>query len=97
MVLKSFDSLDKILQYTAVATNALHDVAAATQIPFLESFCTLSLTIIPVVQVWQLDSESLSWLTDIVDHKISNGPMPSHDGGHSPVALCSHEPVQLLG
>jgi hypothetical protein len=97
MILKSFDSLDKILQYTAVAANALHDVAAATQIPFLESFCTLSLTIIPIVQVWQSDIESLSWLTDIVGHKISNGPMPSHDGGHSPVALCSREPVQLLG
>jgi hypothetical protein len=42
MIPNSFGGVDKILQYTAVAVNALHDVAAATQIPFLESFCTLS-------------------------------------------------------
>jgi hypothetical protein len=59
MAPKSFDSLDKILQYTAVAANALQDVAAATQIPFLDSFCTLSLKIIPIVQVWQSDNPSL--------------------------------------
>jgi hypothetical protein len=91
-----FNNLDKILQYTTVAANALHDVAAATQIPFLDSFCTLSLTIIPIVQVWQSNSQFLCWFNDIVGHKISKGPMPPHDGGHSPVALCSHEPVHSL-
>jgi hypothetical protein len=47
---KSLDTADRILQYTAVAANALHDVASATQIPFLDSLCTLSLTIIRIVQ-----------------------------------------------
>jgi hypothetical protein len=42
MIPNSFDSVEKILQYIAVAVNALYDVAAATQIPFLESFCTFS-------------------------------------------------------
>jgi hypothetical protein len=51
MVPKSFDTLDKVLQYTAVAANGLHDVAAATQIPFLNGVCTVTLTIIPIVQV----------------------------------------------
>jgi hypothetical protein len=31
--------------------NALHDVATVTRIPFLSSVCTLSLAIIPMVQV----------------------------------------------
>jgi hypothetical protein len=52
MLPKSFNNIDKILQYTTIAANALHDVAAATQIPFLDGFCTLSLAIIPIVQVW---------------------------------------------
>ncbi|KAJ6564749.1 P-loop containing nucleoside triphosphate hydrolase protein [Mycena capillaripes] len=57
MLPKSFDTLNKILQYTAVAANALHDVAAATQIPFVDSFCTLSLTIIPCVQATKFQKE----------------------------------------
>jgi hypothetical protein len=57
MLPKSFDIVDKILQYTVVAANALQDVAAATQIPFLNSVCTLSLTIIPIVQVCQADTD----------------------------------------
>jgi hypothetical protein len=57
MLPRSLDTVDKILQYTAVAANALKEVTSVTQIPFLDSVCTLSLTIIPIVQVWQLDSE----------------------------------------
>jgi hypothetical protein len=47
----SSDSLDEILAYTAVVANALQDVAIATQIPFLDSVSTLSLSVIPIVQV----------------------------------------------
>ncbi|KAF7333355.1 NB-ARC domain-containing protein [Mycena venus] len=43
-------AIDKILEYTAVAANALSDIAAATQIPFLGRVCTLTLMIIPMVQ-----------------------------------------------
>jgi hypothetical protein len=49
---KSFDTADKLLQYTAVAADAFHNVAVATRIPFLNSVCTLSLTLIPLVKVW---------------------------------------------
>jgi hypothetical protein len=41
------------LQCSAVAANALHDIAAVTQIPFLDRFSMLFLTVIPIVQVWQ--------------------------------------------
>jgi hypothetical protein len=58
MLLKSVDTLDKILQYTAAATDALQEVADMTQIPFVDSVCTLSLTIIPIVQVRQSGSAS---------------------------------------
>ena len=45
-------TVNKILAYTAVAANALEDIAAATHIPFLSRVCTLALTIIPMVQVY---------------------------------------------
>ncbi|KAJ7793486.1 hypothetical protein B0H13DRAFT_2393659 [Mycena leptocephala] len=57
MLPESFSNLNKILQYTTVAANALRDVAAATQIPFLESFCTLSLTVIPIVQATKFQKD----------------------------------------
>ncbi|KAJ7838257.1 hypothetical protein B0H13DRAFT_2367628 [Mycena leptocephala] len=47
---RSTDSFDEILAYTAVVANALQDVATATQIPFLDSVSTLSLSVIPIVQ-----------------------------------------------
>jgi hypothetical protein len=46
------DILDKILDYTGVAADTLRDIAAVTQIPFLDSVSGLSLTIILTVQVW---------------------------------------------
>ncbi|KAJ7871119.1 hypothetical protein B0H13DRAFT_2555641 [Mycena leptocephala] len=50
MLPPSPNNFDNILQYTAVASNALQDLATATQIPFLNSISTLSSTIIPIVQ-----------------------------------------------
>ncbi|KAJ7839329.1 hypothetical protein B0H14DRAFT_2787348 [Mycena olivaceomarginata] len=44
------DTVEKILKYTTAAANALQDVPAATQIPFVQRICGLSLTIIPMVQ-----------------------------------------------
>jgi hypothetical protein len=55
MLTRSLDTAEKILEYTTAVANALRDVATAMRIPFLVSFCTLSLTIIPVVQVCQSD------------------------------------------
>jgi hypothetical protein len=45
-----------ILEYTFVAANALRDVAAATQIPFVGTVCALASTIIPTVQVCNFPS-----------------------------------------
>ncbi|KAJ7796681.1 hypothetical protein B0H14DRAFT_3157858 [Mycena olivaceomarginata] len=47
----------KVLEYTVVAANALQDVAAGTQIPFLSRVCTLSLAIIPMVQTTKLQKD----------------------------------------
>ncbi|KAJ7486881.1 P-loop containing nucleoside triphosphate hydrolase protein, partial [Mycena latifolia] len=41
---------DKILQYTRVAADALQDMSAAAQIPFLKSVCSLSTAIIPMIE-----------------------------------------------
>ncbi|KAJ7655939.1 hypothetical protein B0H17DRAFT_1146271 [Mycena rosella] len=43
-------SSSNILQYTLVAVNALQDVSDITQIPFLRSVCTMSASIISLVQ-----------------------------------------------
>jgi hypothetical protein len=43
--------VDRILDYTSIAANALHNIATASQIPFLGRICTLTLKIIPMVQV----------------------------------------------
>lgn len=51
-------SADKILQYTAVAAKALQDMAVAAQIPFLNTVCALSLTVIAIVEVLRLDFKS---------------------------------------
>jgi hypothetical protein len=49
-----------ILDYTAEAAKVLQDVADATQIPFLATVCSLSLSIIPIVQVWNSWSDCRS-------------------------------------
>jgi hypothetical protein len=53
------DGLEKIFQYTSVAANALQDVAATTQIPFLDIVCTAVLRITPLVEVCSCDAEFL--------------------------------------
>ncbi|KAJ7928345.1 hypothetical protein B0H13DRAFT_2311624 [Mycena leptocephala] len=57
MLLKSSDTFDKILQYTAVVADTLRDVADTSQIPFLDSVCTLVLTIVPIVQGMKLQKD----------------------------------------
>ncbi|KAJ7810065.1 hypothetical protein B0H14DRAFT_2607578 [Mycena olivaceomarginata] len=42
--------VDKILQYTAVVADTLQEVANTSQIPFLNSVCTLVLTIVLIFQ-----------------------------------------------
>jgi hypothetical protein len=56
MLHKSSDTVDKILQYTAVAADTLQDIANTSQIPFLDSVCTLVLTIVSIVQVHMSDN-----------------------------------------
>lgn len=56
---KSSDNFDKILHYTTVAADALREVADTAQIPFLDSVCTLVLTIVPICQVRLADNSFL--------------------------------------
>jgi hypothetical protein len=65
MLLKSSDTFDKILQYTAVVADTLRDVADTSQIPFLDSVCTLVLTIVPIVQVRLSDNDSMLRLNEV--------------------------------
>ncbi|KAJ7853831.1 hypothetical protein B0H14DRAFT_2757706, partial [Mycena olivaceomarginata] len=48
---------EKILEYTAVAATALRDAAGATQMPFLNSMCALSSTIVAMVQNTRIHRE----------------------------------------
>jgi hypothetical protein len=96
MLPKSFDTADAVLEYTAIAANALHNVAVATQIPFLDSVRTLSLTLIPLVQVSRSGSGILSGLSQVVDHEVSKRPMPPYSGRDSPDALRPHELVHAF-
>jgi hypothetical protein len=67
MLSKSSDTFDKILQYTAVAADNLQDVAnrSQLQIPYLDSICTLLLTIIPIVQVQLSENDSMLCLNEL--------------------------------
>ncbi|KAJ7452870.1 hypothetical protein FB451DRAFT_1373979 [Mycena latifolia] len=48
---------DDILQYTRVAADALQDVSAAAQIPFLKSVCSLSTAIIPLIETTKFQKD----------------------------------------
>ncbi|KAJ6543552.1 hypothetical protein DFH09DRAFT_1282394 [Mycena vulgaris] len=49
--------LPSILQYTLVVANALQEVSSSAQIPFLKSVCTLSLSIIPLIEKIKFQKE----------------------------------------
>ncbi|KAJ7700593.1 hypothetical protein B0H14DRAFT_3173785 [Mycena olivaceomarginata] len=72
---RTFATVDKILEYTPAAGNVLQEVAGATQIPFLERICTFTSTIIPMVQVCQMNFTSnmppkASFC--LTEHQVSN-------------------------
>ncbi|KAJ6556148.1 hypothetical protein B0H19DRAFT_1376996 [Mycena capillaripes] len=46
-----------ILEYTAAAAHALREMSVVAQIPFVNSVCALSLTIIPIVQSTKFQQE----------------------------------------
>ncbi|KAJ7926037.1 hypothetical protein B0H13DRAFT_2565702 [Mycena leptocephala] len=60
----------KLLEYTAMAANALHDVATASQIPFLGRVCTLTLTIIPMVQSTRIQRERCFRIMEEIHHSL---------------------------
>ncbi|KAJ7107030.1 hypothetical protein C8R44DRAFT_744900 [Mycena epipterygia] len=60
---QSAEILDSILQYTVVAANALQDLSGATQIPFLGSVGSITLSIIPIVQ----NAKSQKWCLEIME------------------------------
>jgi hypothetical protein len=59
MLPKPSDNFDRILQYTAVAADALQEVAETAQIPFFDSVCELVLTIVPIGQVRKAENSIL--------------------------------------
>ncbi|KAJ7107048.1 hypothetical protein C8R44DRAFT_885717 [Mycena epipterygia] len=61
---------NSILQYTLVATNALHDLSAARQIPFLGSVCSITLEIIPIVQNAKSQKERCLEMVEEIHHLI---------------------------
>jgi hypothetical protein len=88
---------DKILDYTMVAANALSDVAVATQIPFLSRVCTLTLMIIPMVQVWRSNGNfATHWLIRNAEQQGSKRPMPPDCRGESSFALCAPKSLHPL-
>ncbi|KAJ7791110.1 hypothetical protein B0H14DRAFT_3567790 [Mycena olivaceomarginata] len=62
--------VDRILDYTAVAANALHDVATASQIPFLTRDCTITLTIIAMVQNTRFQRERCLRIVNEIHHSL---------------------------
>jgi hypothetical protein len=60
MLPSSSSAVEKILEYTMVAADALQEVTILTQIPFLGQICTLTSTIIPMVQVQVLTETHMS-------------------------------------
>ncbi|KAJ7655951.1 hypothetical protein B0H17DRAFT_1146285 [Mycena rosella] len=75
----SADIHDQILQYTLVAADALQDVAAATQTPFLKSVCSLSAAIIPLIQNTKFQKARCLRMTEAI-HQVLCGLL----------ALCTH-------
>ncbi|KAF8156362.1 hypothetical protein K438DRAFT_1861994 [Mycena galopus ATCC 62051] len=61
---------DNILEYTLLAANALRDVSAAAQIPFLSRVCTLSMAIIPMVQNTKFQKDRCLRITEDIHHLL---------------------------
>ncbi|KAF7373072.1 hypothetical protein MSAN_00514900 [Mycena sanguinolenta] len=62
---------ERIPEYTAVAANALRDVATATQIPFLNQVCTLALELVPIVQNTKFQKARCFRIMEEIHHLLS--------------------------
>ncbi|KAJ7603880.1 hypothetical protein DFH06DRAFT_1255947 [Mycena polygramma] len=67
---RSANTAEKILQYTTVAAGALQDIAAATQIPFLDTVCSLSGSIISLVQNTTSQKERFLRVLEEIHHSL---------------------------
>ncbi|KAJ7765111.1 hypothetical protein B0H14DRAFT_3593245 [Mycena olivaceomarginata] len=61
---------DRIFDYTSVAANALHDIATASQIPFLARVSTITLTIVPMVQNTRFQQERCLRIMEEIHHSL---------------------------
>ncbi|KAF7344728.1 NB-ARC domain-containing protein [Mycena venus] len=61
---------DRLLDYAAVAANTLRDVATASQIPFLARVCTITLTIIPMVENTRFQRERCLCILEEIHHSL---------------------------
>ncbi|KAJ7808441.1 hypothetical protein B0H14DRAFT_1516155 [Mycena olivaceomarginata] len=63
-------TVDRILDYTGVAVDALHDVATASHIPFLGRVCALTLTIIAMVKNVKFQRERCLRIVEEIHHSL---------------------------
>ncbi|KAJ7721977.1 hypothetical protein B0H14DRAFT_3520458 [Mycena olivaceomarginata] len=67
---RSRTTVDKILEYTKAAADALQDVANATQVPFLTRVCTLSLAIVSMMQNTKLQKDRCLQIVEEIHHLL---------------------------
>ncbi|KAJ7798525.1 hypothetical protein B0H14DRAFT_2617788 [Mycena olivaceomarginata] len=99
MPLRSSLRAEKILEYTAVAANALRDAAVAIQTPFLNSVCVLSSTIVIMLQVGYRTTFRPTPLRANLNAEYENSTRTIHSNsrGGPPVTLCADEFVLFGG
>ncbi|KAF8147631.1 hypothetical protein K438DRAFT_460727 [Mycena galopus ATCC 62051] len=63
-------TINRVLEYTGVAANALQDVAKATDIPFVGRICALTLIIIPMVQNTKFQKDRCIRISGDIHHLL---------------------------
>ncbi|KAF8175974.1 hypothetical protein K438DRAFT_1979481 [Mycena galopus ATCC 62051] len=63
-------TINNIFEYTVVAANALRDISEATEIPFVSRVCTLTLTIIPMVQNTKFQKDRCFRIIEDIHHLL---------------------------
>ncbi|KAJ7726590.1 P-loop containing nucleoside triphosphate hydrolase protein, partial [Mycena olivaceomarginata] len=64
------NTVEKILKYTTAAANALQDVPAATQMPFVQRICGLTLMIVPMVQNTKAQKDRCFRIVEGIHHLL---------------------------
>ncbi|KAK7022570.1 NB-ARC domain-containing protein [Favolaschia claudopus] len=70
MDVKPLRTTDKALEYSTIAANALRDASAVSDIPFIQSVCTLSLSILPMVQATKYQKEKCARMVEQIHQML---------------------------